>query len=287
MGDGSVAIAMPIRDCEATIETAIRSILNQTHRRWSLFLMEDGSRDRTRAVAERYTSDERVKVFADGRSLGITARLNQAIALAEEHEYFARMDGDDVSYPERLERQIATLEGDPQLDVVGSSVLVFDDSGEALGCRRVPPLHREICGRPGSGFRMAHPSWCGRRDWFERYRYDERTDGCEDQDLLRRSWRASRFGNLPVILLGYREHGIRLRATLRTRARTVSSVARTEGGWASRETIRATFEQTAKGLAETVASTLHLDHVVLRRRRQALGHRDRLRWAEVWRVNHG
>jgi glycosyltransferase involved in cell wall biosynthesis len=135
MGDGSVAIAMPIRDCEATIETAIRSILNQTHRRWSLFLMEDGSRDRTRAVAERYTSDERVKVFADGRSLGITARLNQAIALAEEHEYFARMDGDDVSYPERLERQIATLEGDPQLDVVGSSVLVFDDSGEALGCR--------------------------------------------------------------------------------------------------------------------------------------------------------
>lgn len=134
---------------------------------------------------------------------------------------------------------------------------------------------------------MAHPSWCGRRGWFERYRYDERTDGCEDQDLLRRSWRESRFGNLPVILLGYREHGIRLGATLRTRARTVSSVARTEGGWASMETLRAAFEQAAKGLVETVASTLHLDHVVLRRRRQALGHQDLLRWAEVWRVNHG
>jgi glycosyltransferase involved in cell wall biosynthesis len=286
MVESTVAIAMPVRDCEATIETAIRSILHQTYRHWTLFLMEDGSKDQTRVLAEKYSTDERVKVFADGRSLGITARLNQAISLSGGHEYFARMDGDDISYPERLERQIAALEGDPELDVVGASVLVFGDSGEALGWRRVPSLHDEICGIPSSGFHMAHPSWCGRREWFKRYRYDERAYGCEDQDLLRRSWRSSRFANISDILLGYREHGIRLGSTIRTRWSTVGSVARAEGGWASTETIRATLEQTAKGFAETVASALNLDHVVLRRRRQVLSHQDRLRWDEVWSLNH-
>jgi glycosyltransferase involved in cell wall biosynthesis len=286
VGEPSIAIAMPVRDCEATIETAIRSILHQSYRRWTLFLMEDGSRDQTRTRAEKYATDGRIKVVADGRSLGITARLNQAISLSGTHEYFARMDGDDVSYPERLERQIAMLERDPRLDVLGSSVLVFDDSGEALGWRRVPTLHAEICGRPGSGFRMAHPTWCGRREWFERYRYDERAYGCEDQDLLRRSSRSSRFANLPEILLAYREHGIRLGATIRTRKSTVCSVARAEGGWTSAATVRATLEQASKGFAEVAACTLRQDQVVLRRRREALPTADGLRWAEVWRSSH-
>jgi glycosyltransferase involved in cell wall biosynthesis len=286
VGEPSVAIAMPVRDCEGTIETAIRSILHQSYRHWTLFLMEDGSRDRTRALAETYTADARVKVVADGRSLGITARLNQAISLSGSHEYFARMDGDDISYPERLERQVAMLEGDQRLDVLGSSVLVFGDSGEALGWRRVPSQHAEICSRAGSGFHMAHPTWCGRRQWFERFRYDERAYGCEDQDLLRRSWRSSRFANLPEILLGYREHGIRLGATIRTRKSTVCSVARAEGGWTSAATVRATLEQASKGLAEVVACALHRDQVVLRRRRLTLPLAAQPRWAEVWRLSH-
>jgi glycosyltransferase involved in cell wall biosynthesis len=277
---------MPVRDCEATIETAIRSILHQSYRHWTLFLMEDGSRDQTRARAEKYTTDRRVKVVADGRALGTEARLNQAISLSGAHEYFARMDGDDVSYPERLERQIAVLEAEPRLDLVGSSVLVFGNSGDALGLRRVPRGHEEICSSPTSGFRMAHPSWCGRRAWFERYRYDERIVGCGDQDLLRRSWRASRFGNLPEILLGYREHRIRPRMMILTRQSMVASIARAESGWMSLATCRAVIEQGGKGLAEMVAWAIHQDQVVLRRRRQEIHVTDRLRWAEVWRLSH-
>ena len=286
MSSPSVAIGMAVRDCEATIETAIRSILNQSYRNWTLFLMEDGSKDTTRALAEKFTADERVKVFSDGRSVGTYPRLNQAIALSRGHDYFAVMDGDDVSYPERLERQIAVLETNPQLDLVGSPVLVFDDSGEALGMRLVPLHHEEICGSSGSGLPMAHPTWCGRREWFERHGYDERAVGCGDQDLLRRSWRASRFANLPDILLGYREHGIRLRFMVRARRSMVASVSRAEGGWTSPATLRAILEQVGKGVAEAVAWALHQDQAVLRRRRQALHDADRLRWTEVWRLNH-
>jgi glycosyltransferase involved in cell wall biosynthesis len=281
----SVAIAMPVRDCAATIDTAIRSVIHQTYPHWNLFILEDGSKDRTRAIAERHSSDGRVKVFADGRSLGTEARLNQAISLSGGHEYFARMDGDDVSYPERLERQIAALEQEPRLDLLGSSVLLFRNSGEALGSRRVPSVHEEICGNRSSGFPMAHPTWCGRRAWFERFGYDERAFGCGDQDLLRRSWRTSRFANLPEILLGYREHEIRLRVMIGTRKSMVASVARTEG-WTSPATVRASLDQAGKGFAEAVAWALHQDQMVLRHRRQELQPAEGSRWAEVWRLSH-
>ena len=186
MARPSVCIAMPVRNCEATIEPAIRSILAQTYPHWFLVLLDDGSTDRTVALARRYSIDERVQIRVDGRSLGITARLNQAIASSASAKYFARMDGDDICYPERLERQVTALEADPRIDVIGASILVFSPSGEGLGWRPGPPTHEEICARPNSGFKMAHPTWCGRRAWFERYGYDKRAFGCEDQDLLRR-----------------------------------------------------------------------------------------------------
>jgi glycosyltransferase involved in cell wall biosynthesis len=285
MARPSVCIAMPVRNCEATIEPAIRSILAQTYPHWSLVLLDDGSTDRTVAVARRYSIDERVQILVDGRSLGITARLNQAIASSASAKYFARMDGDDICYPERLERQVTTLEADPRIDVLGASILVFGPSGEGLGWRPGPPTHEEICARPNSGFKMAHPTWCGRRAWFERYGYDKRAFGCEDQDLLRRAWRESRFSNLPEILLGYREHGIRLAATLRTRTNTVRSVARTEGGWIGPVTLRSGFEQAVKSIAEVAAWIPGKDEIVLRRRRDPLRYADRVRWAEIWRLN--
>ena len=133
---------------------------------------------------------------------------------------------------------------------------------------------------------MAHPTWCGRLAWFERYGYDERAVGCEDQDLLRRSWRESRFSNLDEILLGYREHEIRLAATVRTRRSTIASVARAECGWSRSETARAVLEQTSKGVLETLAWVARQDGRVRSRQRQPLLPDDRTHWADVWkRVN--
>ena len=234
-------------------------------------------------MAEKYSDDRRIRVLIDGRARGITARLNQAISLGSESKFFARMDGDDVSYPDRFERQIDLLEADPRSDLLGTSVLVFADAGEVLGWRQVPRVHREICARPESGFPMAHPTWCGKRAWFQRWGYDERAVGCEDQDLLRRSWRESRFSNLTEILLGYREHQIRLPAALRTRWSTVASVARAEarGDWST--AVRAGLEQTAKAAAEATAWATRRDDWVRSRQREPLRQSDMVAWANVWK----
>src|ERR1039458_2052600 len=94
-----VSIGMPAFNCEKTLAVAIHSILNQTYSNWELLLMEDGSSDRTPEVAQSF-SDPRISVFADQSHKGLVPRLNQAVAMSR-GKYFARMDADDVAYPER------------------------------------------------------------------------------------------------------------------------------------------------------------------------------------------
>ena len=112
MREGHVSIAMPVRDCASTVGAAIRSIVHQTIDDWDLILIDDGSTDSTLARIRSF-SDDRIRVHSDGLSLGLAARLNQAIELAG-GDYLARMDGDDIAYPERLERQIAVLKALPR-----------------------------------------------------------------------------------------------------------------------------------------------------------------------------
>ena len=211
MSEPAVTVGMPVRDCGTTIERAIRSVLNQTYRNWTLFVIDDGSTDDTVRRAESF-KDDRIHVLRDGLQFGTAARRNQAVSLGR-GEYFAWLDGDDVSYPDRLERQVALLRSAPALDVVGASMLVFGDGGEVLGWRASPETHERICVRPRSGFYLSQGTWCGHQRWFAEHRYDTRAIRCEDYDLLLRTWKHSRFGNVPAILYGCFEGSIVLGKT--------------------------------------------------------------------------
>jgi glycosyltransferase involved in cell wall biosynthesis len=285
MHEPAVTVAMPVLNCEATVDAAVRSILHQTYTNWTLLVIEDGSTDATLQRLERLATDRRICVCADGRSLGLAARLNQAIEVSD-GAYFARMDGDDVAYPERLERQVALLESEPEVDLVGAPVLVFGTHGQVRGWRPVPTTHAGICARPRSGFGLAHPTWCGRQRWFEKHRYDLRAIRCEDQDLLRRTWRHSRFANVPQILLGYWEPDVNLAKVLRTRLHCVASVARDAGGWLRAESVISAAEQAAKGLADTAAVVLGSEHLLLGHRHRSVSHTERIRWEKVWSRSH-
>ncbi len=140
-----VSIAMPVRNCRDTLPLAMRTIQWQTYPHWEFLVFDDGSVDGTNDVARRIAEgDGRIRVLSDVRQLGISYRLNQAIALSR-GSLFARMDGDDVSYPERLERQLAYLCSHPDIDLVGAGAVVFNDHGVAIGKRFAPESHDEIC----------------------------------------------------------------------------------------------------------------------------------------------
>ena len=119
-----VAVGIPFRNAEKTLEDAIRSVFAQTVQEWELFLVDDGSTDRSLEIAHA-VRDPRVNVVSDGCKRTLAPRLNQISWLASA-PLLARMDADDLMHPARLERQVAYLEKKPEVDVVGSAVVSVD-----------------------------------------------------------------------------------------------------------------------------------------------------------------
>jgi len=281
-GEGPfVSIGMPVKNCERTLRLAVESILAQTHRNWELLLIDDGSSDRTVEVARSF-ADNRIVLYADGRPRGLVARLNQAIALSRA-KYFARMDGDDVAYPQRLERQLAYLESHPDVDLIGAAILVFGRDGTPFGKRVARLDHEAICSSPASGFGLAHPTYVGRIEWFRRHGYREQARRCEDQDLLLRTYRCSRFANLPDILLGYREETIALRKLLP--ARRFLAIAMFKEFRRQKRlglAVRGVVGQAMRALLDCAAVGTGLGYAVLRHRAMPITSEERRNWMQLW-----
>ena len=197
-----LSIGMAVRNSEDFVIEAIQSVLNQTFEDWELILIDDGSTDDTAGRMRKYR-DSRILHIQDGLCKGLSSRLNQCIDLAS-GIYFARMDGDDVCYPKRFQLQIQYLREHPDIDLLGGGTLVFCDAQNPLGKWIPPTNHDAICNRTFAGISMAHPSYVGKTSWFRFHHYCEKTVFAQDQDLLLRAWRTSRFANLQTIVLGYR-----------------------------------------------------------------------------------
>lgn len=277
-----VTVALQFFNAERTLAEAVRSILNQTFKDWELLLQDDGSTDGSLDVARGFR-EPRVRVLSDGINRKRPARINEGISLAT-GGYFALMDADDVAYPDRLARQVSFLEREPTVDLLGGSMLVFDGLGVPRGQRVGPAGHEEICRRPWAGFPLAQPTFMGRRDWFQRHRYRDGTAPTEDQDLLIRSYRKSRFANLPEILMGYREPTLTVRKQLLGRRQVTKALVR-ELLHQGRPILaaRAAFEQAGKTAVDVFAVGSGLGYRVLGHRAQPITEEDKRGWEEVYR----
>jgi len=213
-----------MRNSASTVAAAIRSVLLQTLRDWELIVIDDGSSDQSIAIVQG-VHDERIRLVRESRSAGLAARLNQAVGLSR-GEFIARMDADDICFPERLSRQVARLREDPELDLIGCGAVVFTTKGRLVGELPVGCVHDDIVARPFVGFPFPHPTWCGRANWFRKNLYDSRLRYAEDQDLLLRSFRHSKLGGLDAVLLGYRQDQLALKKLLPGRATFMRSAWR-------------------------------------------------------------
>jgi glycosyltransferase involved in cell wall biosynthesis len=278
-----VVIAMGMVNSEATVGLAVASIRAQTFGDWELVIVDDGSRDRSVAVAEEAAGgDPRIRVVRRDRTQGLAIRMNEIVEHAGA-PLIARMDADDVAYPRRLERQVAFLDSNPDVDLVGTSLLVFGADGRAIGKRAAPPSHAEICRRPAGGFKLFHPTWAGRAAWFRDHPYDPRDLRAEDQALLYRVYRESVYANLPEPLMGYREERLKLSPILRGRTTYAARVVRSQRSQGHPAAALATAaEQIAKGALDIAAIGARLDHRVLRQRAGPLAPEELAEWVSVW-----
>lgn len=126
-----VSVLMGIYNCAATLPDAIDSIIAQTYTNWELILCDDGSSDETYSVAEDYVKrfPDKIKLIKHEKNAGLNKTLNDC--LKEAHgEYIARMDGDDISTPDRFQKELDALASDDSIVLVSCPMIYFDEDGE-------------------------------------------------------------------------------------------------------------------------------------------------------------
>src|SRR5205807_4384385 len=112
-----VSVVMTVLNGANTVGAAIRSIQLQTLQDWELIVIDNGSSDQSGAIVKGF-DDPRIRLIREENTAWVAVRLNQAIS-ASRGQFIARMDGDDICFPQRLALQVARLQEDPQVDLLG------------------------------------------------------------------------------------------------------------------------------------------------------------------------
>ena len=118
MSSPMISVVMPTFNGEKFIKEAIESILNQTFNDFEFIIVNDGSIDNTEKIIQSF-SDKRIVYVKKEQNSGISDTLNLGISLAK-GKYIARMDDDDISIPNRFERQLEVFASDLKIIVCGS-----------------------------------------------------------------------------------------------------------------------------------------------------------------------
>ena len=197
----SVTVVMPVFNALPYLDQAVKSIVGQSHGDFELAIYDDHSTDGSfEAALEWSRRDPRVSVVRGNARLGPSGSSNAAADLARS-EFVARMDADDVAYPDRLEVQLAALRRHPEAVMIGSTFDMID--GEERIIRRALMRANDSPFPP-----MVHSTLFYRRAAFERaggYRHG--TDYYEDHDLYRRMAAVGAVLVLNRPLVGFRYAG--------------------------------------------------------------------------------
>lgn len=125
-----ISVLMAIYNCSATLEDALASLVAQTYQGFRVILCDDCSTDNTYEVAQQYVSrfPEKFILLRNEQNLKLPATLNKCLEYADT-EYVARMDGDDLSKPERFQKEIDFLDAHPEYALVSCPMDYFDENG--------------------------------------------------------------------------------------------------------------------------------------------------------------
>lgn len=205
MNSPKVSVVLPAYNSERFIGPAIESILAQTFADLELIVIDDCSKDNTWEVIQAYARrDPRIVALRNEKNLNLANSLNKGIAGAR-GKYIVRMDHDDISVPTRIEKQVAFLDANPDVGIVGSSMEIIDERGEAIGLRKYNLTDETIRKNIFLYSPFCHPATAIRKDVLEKVgNYDHGANPAEDYELYFRIGMCAKFANLDEALLRYR-----------------------------------------------------------------------------------
>ncbi|MFN3917687.1 MAG: glycosyltransferase family 2 protein [Flavobacteriales bacterium] len=217
-----VTVYIPVYNGEKYIAEAINSVLGQSYTRFELIVVNDGSTDNTLQVLSGFT-DERIRIIDLKENRGNCAASNVALKQAK-GKYIARMDADDVSLPQRIEKQVAYMESHPDVLLSGAFLQLMNEEGQLSenvwkyyvqdNDIKIDFLFRSGVIQ-GVSILRRNEVVCD----FELF-YDEtnKASYAEDFDFFYRISKIGKLGNISEILLHYRRHEENITKKLKTRA---------------------------------------------------------------------
>jgi hypothetical protein len=205
MSAPSVSVLFPVYNGAPYLKDAIECILNQTYDDFEIIIVDDGSNDNSSSIVQQF-DDPRIRFFAQ-ENIGLAATLNRAIKLSR-GKYLARQDQDDLSLPERFEKQVAFLDAHPDHGMVGTWAEIWE------GPKRTGRAHRHHADSLMLKFDLlfdnpfVHSSVMMRKTVFDKvglYSTDMSRQPPEDYELWSRIARQFDVANIPEVLHIYRE----------------------------------------------------------------------------------
>lgn len=194
------------KEDERLLRESIESILNQTYRDFEYIIILDyPDNDVHKSVIEEYAlKDDRIHFYINVKNMGLTDSLNRGLSLCH-GEYIARMDADDISLPNRLERQMKYLEKN-HYDLIGGITEMINENGSLLySIKSVPTDPKKINKALRYSQCIAHPTWLGKKEVFEKNAGYRHMPLCEDYDFtLRAVLNGFVISNLNEAVLKYR-----------------------------------------------------------------------------------
>jgi hypothetical protein len=198
-----ITVLMPVYNAGPYVREAAVSILSGSFRDLELLAIDDGSTDDS-VYQLKAIDDPRLRVISNPANLGLVATLNTGLELAG-GEYVARMDADDISMPDRLARQLAFMDANPEIGMSGTWARSFGAERGVLRASLSPKdVHVQLFGYNA----MCHPTTILRREVFLRHalRFSPEALHAEDLELWMRAAELFPLANIPAITLWYRVH---------------------------------------------------------------------------------
>lgn len=210
-----ISIVMPFRNSAGTLPEALASVKAQTFTDWELLAVDDRSTDGSAEIVAEFAAGEpRARLLKNTSTPGVVG-ASETAGRAAAADWLARMDSDDISHPERLERQWAMTGQRPELDVIGSGVEILSPLGDGMS-RHVDWVNslresREIADARFIENPLVHPSALMRKAAILAVGGYREVPWAEDHDLWLRLLEAgSVFGKVEGAMLQWRDSATRL-----------------------------------------------------------------------------
>jgi len=199
-----VNVLMPVYNGEKYLEEAIKSILDQTFIDFKFIIIDDGSIDKSVEIIKSFI-DSRIELHKNDENLKLIATLNKGLDLCNA-EYIVRMDADDISLPERIEKQVLFMDKNPNVVCSGSWFINFDT--KQFKEINYETKDSEIRIRQLYQIQIAHPTAIWRNETIKKNKLKFNFDyaHCEDYEFWIRMGTYGNLANIPEVLVKKREH---------------------------------------------------------------------------------